>query len=117
MSDTTSRATATCTLADFPEADLFRAIGEPGRMRILASLASCCGGSKTVSEIAAEVPKDLSVVSRHLATLREAGALRSERRGKEVHYFCCYEELVGALRSLADAIESCCPPGSDTKKA
>jgi DNA-binding transcriptional ArsR family regulator len=117
MSETTSNSPPSCTPADFPAADLFRAIGEPGRMQILASLASCCGGSKTVSEIAAEVPKDISVVSRHLATLREAGALRSERRGKEVHYFCCYEELVGALRSLADAIESCCPPKSESRKA
>jgi DNA-binding transcriptional ArsR family regulator len=117
MSDTTSRANRSCSTADFPAADLFRAIGEPGRMAILASLASCCGGSKTVSEIAAEVPKDISVVSRHLATLREAGALRSERRGKEVHYFCCYEELVAALRSLADTIESCCPAEPDSKKA
>jgi len=108
---------ASCTTADFPRADLFRAIGEPGRMSILADLASCCGGSKTVSEIAENVPKDISVVSRHLAKLRDAGVLRAERRGKEVHYFCCYEELVGSLRSLADAIEACCPPGTESQEA
>ena len=86
-------------------------------MAILANLASCCGGSKTVSEIATDVPKDVSVVSRHLAKLRDAGALRAERHGKEVHYFCCYDELVGALRSLADAIEACCPTDSDVGEA
>ena len=112
-----TRTPACCTTADFPRADLFRAIGDPGRMTILADLASCCGGSKTVSEIADNVPKDVSVVSRHLAKLRDAGVLRAERRGKEVHYFCCYEELVGALRSLADAIEACCPPDTEFKEA
>ena len=103
------KPSASCTTADFPRVDLFRAIGDPNRMTILADLASCCGGSKTVSEIGVDVPKDISVISRHLAKLRDAGVLRAERRGKEVHYFCCYEELVGALRSLADAIEACCP--------
>ena len=106
---------ACCTAADFPSTELFRAIGDPSRMAILAGLASCCGGSKTVSEVASEVPKDVSVVSRHLATLRDAGALRAERQGKEVHYFCCYEELVGSLRSLADAIEACCPATTEAR--
>jgi ArsR family transcriptional regulator len=114
MSNRTATPQACCTTADFPSADLFRAIGDPNRMAILAGVASCCGGSKTVSQVAAEVPKDISVISRHLATLRDAGALRSERQGKEVHYFCCYEELVGALRSLADSIEACCPIDTDT---
>jgi len=116
MSDGKSTSPS-CTTADFPRADLFRAIGDPNRMKILANLASCCGGSKTVTEIATEVPKDVSVVSRHLAKLRDAGALRAERHGKEVRYFCCYEELVGALRSLADAIEACCPTDPDSKEA
>ncbi len=114
MSARATSPQACCTTADFPRAELFRAIGDPNRMAILADLASCCGGSKTVGQVAREVPKDISVVSRHLATLRDAGVLRAERRGKEVHYFCCYEELVGALRSLADAIEACCPIDTDT---
>ena len=98
-----------CTATDFPDAELFRALADPSRLAILAELASCCGGSMNVSEVADGLPKDLSVVSRHLATLRDAGVLRAERHGREVRYFCCYEELVGALRSLADAIEACCP--------
>lgn len=98
-----------CTPADFPRAELFRALADPNRLAILAEIASCCGGSKSVSEVADGLPQDLSVVSRHLSTLRDAGVLRAERRGKRVHYFCCYQELVGALRSLADSIEACCP--------
>ena len=109
MSEATTTSQPCCTPDDFPRAELFRALGDVNRLSILASIASCCGSSRTVSEVAEDLPKDISVVSRHLATLRDAGVLRSERRGKEVHYFCCYEELVAALRSLADAIEACCP--------
>ena len=109
MTETATDDRACCDASAFPRADLFRALGDANRLTILASIASCCGDSKTVGEVAREVPKDLSVVSRHLATLRDAGVLRAERRGKEVHYFCCYEELVATLRSLADAIEACCP--------
>ncbi len=112
MTATPSDSLPCCDPADFPRADLFRALGDANRLAILAGIASCCGASKTVSEVASEIPKDVSVVSRHLSTLRNAGVLRAERRGKEVHYFCCYEELVSTLRSLADAIESCCPTDS-----
>ena len=108
MSEPTTTAPC-CNPSDFPDAELFRALGDDNRLTILAGLASCCGGSMTVGEVAKDVPKDLSVVSRHLSTLRDVGVVRAERRGKEVHYFCCYEELVRTLRSLADAIEACCP--------
>ena len=98
-----------CSPDDFPRAELFRALADANRLNILAGIASCCGESRTVSEVARDLPQDVSVVSRHLATLRDAGVLRAERRGKQVHYYCCYEELVATLRSLADAIEACCP--------
>ena len=109
MTAATQSSTPCCSPEDFPQAELFRALGDSNRLNILAGIASCCGSSRTVSEVAQDLPRDISVVSRHLATLRDAGVLRAERRGKEVHYFCCYEELVQTLRSLADAIEACCP--------
>jgi len=50
----------------------------------------------------------MSVVSRHLATLREAGVLASTRRGKEIFYEVRAPELVRTLRAIADAVEGCC---------
>ncbi len=94
----------------------FKALSEPSRLAILVKLATGCG-TWTVGRVAEAMPINVSVVSRHLATLRDAGVLASERRGKEVHYSVRYGELVRSLRGLADAIEACCPtqpPGEKT---
>jgi len=61
-----------------------------------------------VSEVAKGAGVDLSVVSRHLAVLRDAGILRCERQGKEVRCAVRVDVLVRALRDLADALEGCC---------
>ena len=86
---------------------LFRALCDPNRLTILARLAECCGSLK-VSEVADCCPVDISVVSRHLATLRDAGILQSEKRGKEVFYTLKARSLVTTLRAIANAIEACC---------
>ncbi len=91
------------------------ALGDANRVAILADLAAG-GAPRTVSEIAKRLPVDLSVVSRHLAMLREAGVLAAERRGKEVYYTVRYEGLAGTLRAIADAIDACCPAASATKE-
>lgn len=67
------------------------------------------GGPATVSEVAECCPVDLSVVSRHLAVLRRAGIVTAERRGKEMLHRIRYATLAATLRSMADAIEACCP--------
>ncbi|MGH9379555.1 MAG: ArsR/SmtB family transcription factor [Thermoanaerobaculia bacterium] len=95
-----------------PGAVFFKALAHSGRLELLAELAACCGGARTVSELAAAKPRDLSVISRHLAVLRDAGLVSAERAGREVRYCCCYDELLAALKGLTEAIESCCPPGS-----
>jgi ArsR family transcriptional regulator len=86
----------------------FKALSDPNRIVLLERLAQCREPC-SVSQIAACCPIDLSVVSRHLAVLREAGILHAEKRGKEVYYSVCFAELVATLRAIADAIEACCP--------
>jgi ArsR family transcriptional regulator len=91
--------------------DLFRALAEPNRVAILAHLA-LARGEQSVTEVARCCPVNLSVVSRHLKTLREAGLLVSERRGKEVYYRAQVQRLAAELRALADALDGCCPEGA-----
>ena len=64
---------------------------------------------EAVSEVARCCPINISVVSRHLSTLRDAGILTSEKRGKEVRYSVVVSALVERLRAIADALEGCCP--------
>ena len=86
----------------------FKALGDPSRIALMARLATCCK-EQTVSELSSCCPTDLSVVSRHLAILREAGIVDAEKRGRHVYYGIRYGALAGALRETADAIEACCP--------
>jgi ArsR family transcriptional regulator len=68
----------------------------------------------TVTEAAGCCPVDLSVVSRHLAVLRDAGVVKAEKHGREVHYSLPHRELADTLRAMADAVERCCEPGCCT---
>ena len=88
--------------------ELFKALCDPTRLSILTRLAECCG-ELSVSEVAGCCPIDISVVSRHLALLKGAGILKSEKRGRVVYYSIRAEHLVASLRGIADAIEACCP--------
>jgi len=86
----------------------FKALCDPNRVAILAHLAES-GAPRTVGDIAARLPIDVSVVSRHLAMLRDAGILTAERRGKAVYYAVRYAALAGTLRAMAETIDACCP--------
>lgn len=100
-------------LQDTATPGLFKALCDPTRVSMLITLARCqC--ELTVSQVAECCPIDISVVSRHLSTLRGAGVLESEKRGKEVYYRVRPGALVTSLRAIADEIEACCPPQKET---
>lgn len=90
--------------------ELFKALSDPTRAKLLACLAKCSRAC-TVSEVAACCSVDFSVVARHLQTLERAGVVGAEKAGRSVLYRVRYGEVCGALRGLADALERCC--GSD----
>ena len=87
--------------------ELFKALSDPNRLVLLTSLSERQEPS-TVSEAAECCSVDMSVVSRHLATMRDAGLLNAEKRGREVYYSVPRQELAAQLRAMADALESCC---------
>jgi DNA-binding transcriptional ArsR family regulator len=87
---------------------LFRAMGDPNRVRLLFLIIERCRNC-TVSELAECLTIDVSVVSRHLAILRAAGVLSARRDGKRVQYSIQYQQLAKTLRGIADALEACEP--------
>ena len=102
-------APACCAqIAALLEPRFFKALCDPTRIALLARMAQWPGAS-TVTQIAECCPVDLSVVSRHLSVLREAGIVTARKQGKEVWYRVRYRELASTLRTIADAIEQCCP--------
>ncbi len=93
----------------------FRALCDTNRLNLLARLAGC-PSTQNVQSMADCCPVDQSVVSRHLSAMREAGIVKAERKGKEVHYELNTAGLADLLRSFADAIEGCCSSTQKTKK-
>lgn len=116
--DTCTESTPGCcrNLAGMLDARFFKALCDPSRIAILARLLDF-KEPVTVSEIAACCPTDLSVVSRHLAMLREAGIVESRKTGKTVYYKVRYREVAKALRTMAAAIEACGPQPNKHRKA
>ncbi len=84
--------------------ELFKALADPTRLRLLACLVKC-GRACSVSEIAECCAVDFSVVARHLATLARAGLVSGEKQGRTVWYTPESSGLTDRLRALADAIE------------
>jgi DNA-binding transcriptional ArsR family regulator len=106
-----SREADSCCTTDFGRlfpTELFRALSDANRIALLGHLATGCG-PQTVTGASGCCPTDISVTSRHLAILRNAGIVEAQKQGREVYYSVRYEELSKALRAMADAIDTCCP--------
>ncbi|MCP4199277.1 MAG: helix-turn-helix transcriptional regulator [Proteobacteria bacterium] len=100
-------------LSNFLPVKLFKALSDPNRLTILERLVES-GTAQTVSQVSACCPVNISVVSRHLALLRDAGILQAEKKGKEVYYRVRVKPFTTWLRELAAALETCCPDGECT---
>ncbi|MFI6088316.1 ArsR/SmtB family transcription factor [Streptomyces sp. NPDC051218] len=66
-------------------AAMFKALGDPVRLRLFSLIASHEGGEACVCDIS-DVGVSQPTVSHHLKKLKEAGLLASERRGTWVYY-------------------------------
>ncbi|WP_228973127.1 helix-turn-helix transcriptional regulator [Streptomyces sp. DH12] len=66
-------------------ARMFKALGDPVRLRLFSAVASHEGGEACVCDIS-DVGVSQPTVSHHLKKLKDAGLLSSERRGTWVYY-------------------------------
>lgn len=62
---------------------LLKELANAHRLMVLCTLVA---GEKTVGELAEAVDLSQSALSQHLARLREAGLVESERRGQQIIY-------------------------------
>ena len=62
---------------------VFRALAHPTRLFIVEHLAD---GEHCVCELQAMIDADMSTVSKHLALLRSADLVQTEKRGPNVYY-------------------------------
>ncbi len=81
-------------------ATIFKALGDPVRVRLFSNIASATGGEACVCDIQ-DVGVSQPTVSHHLKKLREAGLLTSERRGTWVYYRVAPGVLTAMAQMLA----------------
>jgi ArsR family transcriptional regulator len=78
-------------------ARMFKALGDPVRLRLLSMVASHEGGEACVCDLTPAFDLSQPTISHHLRVLREAGLLECERRGTWVFYWV----VPAALAQLA----------------
>ncbi|MFI2030418.1 ArsR/SmtB family transcription factor [Streptomyces buecherae] len=83
-------------------AAMFKALGDPVRLRLFSKVASHPDGEACVCDIA-DVGVSQPTVSHHLKKLREAGLLTSERRGTWIYYRIAPSVLAALSVMLSDA--------------
>ncbi|WP_066941366.1 ArsR/SmtB family transcription factor [Microtetraspora fusca] len=74
-------------------ARVFKALGDPVRLRILSIVASHQGGEACVCDLTAAFDLSQPTISHHLKVLKEVGLLTSERRASWVYYRIVPETL------------------------
>jgi DNA-binding transcriptional ArsR family regulator len=82
-----------------PADDLFAALADPTRWRVLNLLAE--RGEATATTLAGELPVSRVAVVKHLAVLDRAGLVEGRRRGREVRYTVRPERLDATARRLS----------------
>jgi ArsR family transcriptional regulator len=65
---------------------VFKALGDPVRLRLVSLIGAHQGGEVCVCELTEAFDLTQPTISHHLKVLREAGIITSERRGTWVYY-------------------------------
>ena len=81
-------------------AELFRALADPARVRILNVLATC-GEPVCICNLVDPLDLSQPTVSHHMKKLVDAGLVEREQRGKWA-YFTLNDEAVERLAAVAD---------------
>jgi len=83
-------------------AQVFKALGDPVRLRLVSLIGARDGGEVCVCDLTSAFDLSQPTISHHLKVLREAGLIDSERRGTWVYY----RLVPAALDRMAAALTS-----------
>jgi ArsR family transcriptional regulator, arsenate/arsenite/antimonite-responsive transcriptional repressor len=87
-------------------AQVFKALGDPVRLRLVSLIGAHQGGEVCVCELTDAFDLTQPTISHHLKVLREAGIITSERRGTWVYY----QLRPAALERMAALLTAPQPP-------
>jgi ArsR family transcriptional regulator len=84
-------------------AHVFKALGDPTRVRLLSLIAATDGGEACICDLTEPVALSQPTVSHHMKQLVDAGLVTREQRGKWAYYRVVDEALQAAAQALAPA--------------
>ena len=87
-------------------AQVFKALGDPVRLRLVSLIGAHHGGEVCVCELTTAFDLTQPTISHHLKVLREAGIIDGERRGTWVYYWivpAALERMAALLSASAQA--------------
>ena len=89
-------------------AQVFRALGDPVRLRLVSLIGAHQGGEVCVCDLTTAFALTQPTISHHLKVLREAGIIDCERRGTWVYYWVVPAALkrMAALLSVPGGLTS-----------
>lgn len=106
---TTIDATSCCTPAITPSltvddaeriARVFKALGDPTRVRLLSLIAAGDGGEACICDLTEPVGLSQGTVSHHMRLLADAGLVTREQRGKWAYFALNGDAMDAAAAAL-----------------
>ena len=83
-------------------AEMFKALSDPTRLRIITALAQ---GEVCVHELSEALGMSQSAVSHQLRLLRHQGLVRGRREGRHIYYRLADEHVYDLLKQALDHLE------------
>jgi ArsR family transcriptional regulator len=81
-------------------ARVFKALGDPTRVRLLSLIAAADGGQACICDLTGPVGLSQPTVSHHMKLLTDAGLISRQQRGKWAYYQVIDEALTAVARAL-----------------
>jgi len=111
MAGVRTKQRMTYELAETFDVRFFKTFSEPIRVKILQFLL--LHGRSDIAAIAADLPQDRSVISRHLNLMHRSGILSSEKEGRNRFYAIdagsCLDQLEAMANRFRACVACCCP--------
>ena len=89
------------------DSKFFKTLSEPARVQILKYLI--LNGRSDIADIAANLPQDRSVISRHLQMMHAVGILSCEKVTRHRYYEIDGSLFLNRLESIIEKIKACMP--------
>lgn len=86
-------------------AEVFKALGDPARLRIIRMLASNPENTLCVSDLADRLGLTQPATSQHIKVLKNVGILEANKEGFRVYYYINTEVLVAYKAGMEELFE------------